>query len=233
MTSSHIITSNLVMAFCLCKRKAFLLSRGDTGEPPHEYLQLINARATANQNTYLNSLSAAGFQVHQDCIGGITTSVDGSDHKRRGGTKGHQAFHRIVPTKVGKVIRVRRPMKCARHKGQVLIPSEKVVEHTVIDLVFTKNGCRKPVTRYIGAKGYCPQCQCYYAPPGIRRFQGRLFGHCFRAWVVYQRVTLRLPYSMISQVIDDLFCEQISKGSIVNFIIDPKLPVVFVGILRY
>jgi hypothetical protein len=125
MTSSHIITSNLVMAFCLCKRKAFLLSRGDTGEPPHEYLQLINARATANQNTYLNSLSAAGFQVHQDCIGGITTSVDGSDHKRRGGTKGHQAFHRIVPTKVGKVIRVRRPMKCARHKGASTDPLRK------------------------------------------------------------------------------------------------------------
>jgi len=151
---------------------------------------------------------------------GRPQTEDDSDQKRPGGVNGHQAFPRIVPPRVGKVIRVRRPIKCPRHKGQILNPSEKVAEHTVIDLAFTKNGCRKTVTQYIGAKSYCPQCHRYYAPPGIRKFQKRLFGHCFRAWAVYQRITLRLPYNVISQVIDDLFCEQISQGSIVNFVID-------------
>lgn len=38
--------------------------------------------------------------------------------------------------------------------------------------------------------------------------------------MAYQRITLRLPYSVISQVAEDLFCEQISEGSIVNFMTD-------------
>jgi len=76
MTSPLSITSTLVVAFCLCKRKAFLLSRGDTGEPPHEYIQLLDARAAANRSTYLDSLAAAGLQVQRGYMEGITTSAD-------------------------------------------------------------------------------------------------------------------------------------------------------------
>jgi predicted RecB family nuclease len=153
---------------------------------------------------------------------GIRQGNDEAEHGRRrpGARKGHQMFQRIVPTKAGKVVRVRRPIKCPRHTGQPLGASDKLAEHTVIDLAFTKNGCRKTITKYVGTCGYCPRCRCNYLPPGIRQFTGRLFGHRFRAWTVYQRITLRLPYRIISQVIEDLFCEQISEGSIVNFMTD-------------
>ena len=140
--------------------------------------------------------------------------------KKLGAPKGHQGFRRIIPAKAGKLIRVRRAIRCPRHRGQLLAPSDKLAEHIVIDLAFTKNGCRKTITKYMGAIAYCPRCHRDYPPPGIRQFKGRLFGHCFRAWAAYQRITLRLPYSVISQVAEDLFCEQISEGSIVNFMTD-------------
>src|SRR3954466_4431951 len=43
------------------------------------------------------------------------------------------------------------------------------------------------------------------------------FGHGFRAWAVYQRIILRLPYRMITQTMEDLFHETASEASIINF----------------
>ncbi len=45
-----------------------------------------------------------------------------------------------------------------------------------------------------------------------------MFGHGFQSWVVYQRLSLRLPYRIIVQTIEDLFGESISQGTIVNFL---------------
>ena len=95
-----------------------------------------------------------------------------------------------------------------------------MTDHTVLDLVFTRNGCSKKLIRYTGAISYCPRCKCDYVPPVISRLESRFFGHCFRAWVVYRRVTLRLPYRGIVQVIYDLFQEQISPTSAMNFVSD-------------
>lgn len=164
-------------------------------------------------------LKSAHAEYRKNRIGvGQRKTEDQGDLKRRGAQEGHQGFQRIVPVKAGTVKRVRRPLKCPKHKGQALVPSDKVAERTIIDLKFTKNGCRKTVTKYLGTMGHCPRCRRDYVPPGIRHLPHRLlFGHCFRAWTVYQRITLRLPYNVISQVFEDLFSEHISEGSIVNF----------------
>jgi predicted RecB family nuclease len=149
--------------------------------------------------------------------------VEEEEPKKRGAPKGHLAYKRIVPAKAGRVVRVRRPMTCPNHQhhnGQTFEASDKVAEHILIDLAFTKTGCRKTVTKYTGKMGFCPRCKQHYAPPAIRRLKGRLFGHNFRAWTVYQRIVLRLPYRIISQVIYDLFREQVSGGSLIGFIAD-------------
>ncbi len=141
--------------------------------------------------------------------------------RKRGAPKGHLAYQRIAPAKAGRVVRVRRPMTCPshqRHNGEALEASDKVAEHILIDLAFTRSGCRKTITKYTGKMGFCPRCKQHYAPPAIRRLKGRLFGHNFRAWTVYQRIVLRLPYRIISQVIYDLFREQVSGGSLIGFI---------------
>ena len=77
----------------------------------------------------------------------------------------------------------------------MLEPGSITVEHSIIDLVFTKTGCRKSLVRYVGVKASCPLCRKAYSPPAIRQLAGRVLGHSFRAWAVYQHVTLRLPYT--------------------------------------
>jgi hypothetical protein len=112
-----------------------------------------------------------------------------------------------------------RPKKtCPRHKGQALEVSDKVAEHTVTDLVFSKTGCRRTETKYTGPRAFCPRCKLYYAPPAIQRFGGHLFGHRLQAWTLYQRMCLRLPYRIIIQTLDDLFGVALCDGTIIHFV---------------
>ena len=137
--------------------------------------------------------------------------------KKRGARKGHQTFHRIIPSKVGKVVRVQPKRKCPR--GHDLdLDGENMAERTIADLVFTRNGCRKTVTRYIGKKGHCPKCDRDYLPRAIVRMGNQVFGHGFQAWTVYQRVILRLPYRVIVQVMEHLFGVGLCTSSVVNFL---------------
>ena len=90
--------------------------------------------------------------------------------RKRGAPVGHAAYQRIVPTKAGRVVRVRRPLTCPvdrqRHSRRTLEPSEKIASHILIDLAFTRSGCRKTITKYTGNMGFCPVCKKHYPPPG-------------------------------------------------------------------
>lgn len=144
-------------------------------------------------------------------------SKESVQNKKRGAPKGHQAYNRIIPSKAGKVIRLPIRRKCPKHKGESLHISEEMAEKTIIDLHFTKSGCRKTITKYVGIKGYCQRCGKYYNPLGIDNLGRQLFGHAFQAWTIYQRIILRLPYRVITQVMEDLFAERTSEGTIINF----------------
>ena len=54
-----------------------------------------------------------------------------------GPLRGHPGYFRTPPTKAGRVVHVRRRMKCPErnHKGQSLQPTGRLTEHTIIDLV--------------------------------------------------------------------------------------------------
>ena len=43
-------------------------------------------------------------------------------------------------------------------------------------------------------------------------FRGQQFGWSFQAWVVYQRIALRMSYRLISKATFDLFSEQLSPA---------------------
>ena len=143
---------------------------------------------------------------------------DAVEGKRTGGQRGHQGYERTVPVGRRTVIRVPPKRNCPKHKGEHLQKSNKGSEKVIVDLNFGKTGCRKMVIKYSGEKRYCPLCKRYYEPPAIQRLATRLFGHGFRAWVVYQRIILRLPYRMITQAMEELFHETASEASIINFI---------------
>ena len=142
-----------------------------------------------------------------------------STERKRGGRPGHQGHGRVVP-KARTVVEVPPRRHCPKCGTGPLRPTGKLAQTTVVDLVFTDSGCRKTVKKYAGVRGYCRQCAHHYAPQDIGAFGQRAFGHGFRAWVVYQRVVLRLPYRAITGVLEDQFGEHISEASIVNFVQD-------------
>ena len=123
----------------------------------------------------------------------------------------------IHPTGI-KVVHVPRKRRCSvRHAPQNLEPFDKNAVRPIIDLVFTRSGCRKRTIHYVGARTYCPRCKRVYVPPMIKRLNKRVYSHAFQAWAVYQRVTMRLPYEPISELYDLLFREHVNISSIAEF----------------
>jgi predicted RecB family nuclease len=143
---------------------------------------------------------------------------DDTKKRRQQSARGHQAYIRAVPPKTKSIIKVAPKRTCPRHKGKSLVQLEKVAEKTIIDLHFTKNGCRKTITKYVGPLSYCRSCGRSHKPPKLRKLGKQLFGRSFQAWVVYQRIILRLPYDVILQVMEDMFNEKATAGTIINFI---------------
>jgi hypothetical protein len=138
--------------------------------------------------------------------------------RKRGARKGHQAYRRVIQSKVNRVVRVQHRRKCPKGHGGLVLDAEGLAQRTVTDLVFTRNGCRKTVTRYEGRTARCPTCGKAYEPPALCRLGNQEFGHAFQAWTVYQRVVLRLPYRIIAQVTEHVFGVGLSASSGVNFL---------------
>lgn len=128
---------------------------------------------------------------------------------------GVKSPHGSEHSKVNKVVRVRRGLICPNHPGRALKPRETEVARIIIDLVFTDRGVKKVVTQYIGKVGYCTACSTQYNPPGIRRLgHGEKYGRRLKAWIVYQRMALQLPFTKITHLIEDLFSEKIASTQV-------------------
>jgi hypothetical protein len=118
----------------------------------------------------------------------------------------------------GRIVRVPRRRICPRHPGHKLSASSKTSQHSLIDLVFSKRGCRETIIRYTGRMGRCNLCNESHSPPKIRLLKGQQFGWNFQAWVIYQRIALRLSYRLISKATFDLFSEQLSPETAAEFV---------------
>lgn len=129
--------------------------------------------------------------------------------------KNKKRYKRKVP-KENKCIRVPVKRKCV-YCSVSLIVTEQVKEHVVTDLVFTKNGFRKTIIKYIGKRSVCPKCHRSYIPKIISDFQQRCFGHTFIAWTIYQRIILRLPFRIILQTMSVFFNTGMSETTLINW----------------
>ena len=125
---------------------------------------------------------------------------------------------RNIPKTGGKTIRVPRKRHCSRKNHAALIASDEVTEHAIIELFFTKSGCKKSIVRYVGKKANCPTCKTSHPPPMIQRMRNQIFGHQFQSWVVNQRIVLRLPFKAISMQVTDLFNEELGGATVDYFI---------------
>jgi predicted RecB family nuclease len=139
--------------------------------------------------------------------------------KTKGGQKGNQHYRRIVP-RTSRTVPAEPRQRCPKHDIDLVPNPTKPVEKTVTDLVFSKSGCRKTVTRHIGTKSRCPKCgnRDQYNPPSFSGSQPYAFGHGLQAWTIYQRVVLRLPYEIIAQVMNHLFGIGLCTSTLVGFV---------------
>jgi len=133
---------------------------------------------------------------------------------------GHQAYVRLVPRKFGKIVRLPSEKRCPQHERELLRISDQMAQRIITDLVFTRSACRKVITQYIGYKSYCRQTGKRYLPIGFDKLDRTAFGHSFKAWIIYQRVVLRLPYGPIIQSMADLFHERVCQSTIIKYLCD-------------
>jgi predicted RecB family nuclease len=134
--------------------------------------------------------------------------------RKRGGTNPSRA----VP-KPNKIVQVPQANTCLKCGYSPLRLMEISAARTIIDLVLTENGIKKIITKYIGFYEYCVQCHRKYSPPKILEFENRQFyGHKFKAWIVYQRVALRLPFESILELAKEQFNEKMSSTRITYFL---------------
>lgn len=175
----------------------------DTGERVHRQFEAILRSASA-------AYEHTKISLWQD-------QPENSGEKRGvGGQPGHPGTHHMQP-KARKVVQV-PPLEYCPQCDQSRLNIYPNASRTIVDLVFTDSGCRKTVTKYVWARGYCKQCRQSYLPPGLSARSRGYFGHGLQAWAIYQRLALRLPYGAITQSIYEQFHERVPESIIVTFV---------------
>jgi predicted RecB family nuclease len=125
---------------------------------------------------------------------------------------------RDIKHKATKVIHLSQSHGCPVCGKRSLEPSTDVSQRTIIDIIPTKNGIKKSIVKYVGEHASCQECKNLHIPGTQEIWKGnQLYGHGFKAWVIYQRVALRLPYNSIVESLQAQFQEKINLSSIPNF----------------
>jgi predicted RecB family nuclease len=139
--------------------------------------------------------------------------------KKRGGPKGHHKYPRIGPKATTcRTVSVEPTQRCPMDDVDLVPDTRKPLKRTAIDLVFTRSGCRKTVRKYVTTRSRCPKCGGLFSPVLFHGRHRSAFDHGFQAWTVYQRIILRLPYRIISQVTEHLFGVELTPMTHTNFL---------------
>jgi len=124
------------------------------------------------------------------------------------------------PPKITKKVFLNHSQFCSLHIENELISTTITMSRIIVDIVFSENGLRKSVIKYYGFKGYCELCNKKYSNPFYLE-HSKIYGHNFRAWIIYQRVALQLPYSKIKESVVSIFGKNIgSSSNYANYIND-------------
>ena len=133
-----------------------------------------------------------------------------SEQERRR-TNAYKLHNKFINTqhKVQKVIQIPPHNRCPKCKKKSLRAYEKTAKRLIVNLVMTRNGIKKTITEFVGTYTYCIRCHCP-CPPSFKYNKNQLYGHGFKAWLVYHRVALRLPYESIVESVKEQFNEKIA-----------------------
>ena len=180
----------------------------ERGELVHKQFEII--LKTAHRNYDKNKISLRSLDKQKDC-------------QRRKKTKSTNTSRpskqfSLKSRKPDLSIEVKPLESCPIHCNELKI-SKYLSFKTIIDLIFSKNGITKKVIRYFGNKSYCSQCKRYYSPPGISKYTTlQMYDRGFKIWIVYHRVSLRLPNRTIARAIKEQFGESITSHTVRRFI---------------
>jgi predicted RecB family nuclease len=189
-------------------------------------------------NQHIQPVSEAGQQVHSQFKEILKFAHFGYDDKkisfRRESNEASKQDKSEVPRRhynhlnriranirrrAKKIVAIPPDETCPQCAYKPLTPTTAISRRYIIDLVSTRNGLKKTVIQYAGTQGHCRKCQRQYAPAQIRQYpRNRIYGHGFGAWVVYQRVALRLPYESIIESLSEQFRETISTARLIDFL---------------
>ena len=136
---------------------------------------------------------------------------------KHGAQYNHPTYHHRFSSRPDKLIDVPMKSKCPICQS-ALDETKKLKNKIIIDLKIIKNGLQKKIIKYFWLKGYCKQCRKFSEPDLINELGNQLFSHSFQAWIVNQRLVLRLPINIIQQNIQEILNETISQGTIVSCI---------------
>jgi len=178
----------------------------EAGTKIHNQLELILKSSHSNYNKNQVTLHVREEEISE------------AKARKRGPKYNHPGYHRIPP-RPDKSVHVPMRLKCPECQFS-LHGAEKIREKIVIDLKITKSGFQKKIIKYFGLQGYCEKCNKFFNPDFIDELGNKLFSHSFQAWIVNQRLMLRLPFNIIQKEIQELFNESVSQGTLVNYIKD-------------
>ncbi len=169
----------------------------------------------------LNSVLKSAHWIYKEKKISLRTAEDGKRTEVDTTASRIATKPRSLPSSGGKTIRVARKRKCPSHPDHptLLQKAKREEQHALLDIAFTKTGCKKVLVRYVGRRGYCPHCHATRSPPAIQRLRGQTFGFGFHVLAVYLRVKLRLSLRLIAQLVQDLFRETIPQQSIERFVV--------------
>lgn len=141
------------------------------------------------------------------------TKRDKTEIRKLASTKSQEKFAKIR-RKAKRIVLVPHEKICPACGHEPLTPTDTTTRRFIVNLTLTKNGIKKTTAEYRGNKAFCSECKKTFIPSGIRKYSGnQIYGHGFRAWVVYQRVALRLPYESIVESAFEQFGETINVGA--------------------
>jgi predicted RecB family nuclease len=146
------------------------------------------------------------------------TTAELSEIQRQKAKKQYEKLENLR-RRAKKIVQVPFEDICPKCGYRPLKPLNSASKRFIVDLLTTSSGIRKTITQYIGKQGYCKNCKKISTPVGIRKFgKNRVYGAGFRAWVIYQRVALRLPYEKIMDTSLEYFKEEISISQPLKFL---------------
>ncbi|MGK7915834.1 MAG: IS66 family transposase, partial [Prochloraceae cyanobacterium] len=146
---------------------------------------------------------------------------DSETKKARNRNKRKQLTQKLldINRRVQKTIEISPQTVCPQCGSLQLRPYDKETHRVIIDLKLTRNGLKKTIIRFTGSYQYCIKCYTL-CPPPFKYKQSQIYGHGLKAWIVYHRIALRLPYESISESFQEQFKEKIATGSLSRFIHD-------------